>query len=298
MINSTKSFVLALLLGLALCGCANKEEPAKLEGAANAQKESADSSAATAPLATAPVASGFDIDKVPVANPSLGKFPYVGLIEGYQQKRSDENKDVAFDRYEFFDGTKLISVEGRLKTIVAEGRGASAFQVLKTYESLITSLGGVRVFEGKGEQMRRFGLEFGEMRHRHPVFRDDQMGIYVLRTPEKKIWLEAFVAERLKDTYFLTVVEEKALEVKASLLQAEEMKKELDAKGHVALYINFDFDKTDIRADSQSIIDEIVKLLKTNPGLNLTIEGHTDNIGAPDYNKRCPTAVPGQWWLN
>ena len=286
MTNTTKSFVLGLLLGIGLCGCANKEEPAEVAVNANAQRESTNSSAATAPLATAPVASGFDIDKVPVANPSLGKFPYVGLIEGYQQKRSDQNKDVAFDRYEFFDGTKLISVEGRLKTIVAEGQGASAFQVLKTYESLITGLGGVRVFEGKGEPMSRLGVKFSEMRHRHPVFQDDEMGIYVLRTPEKKIWLEAFVIERLKDTYFLTVVEEKALEVKASLLQADELKKELDAKGHVALYINFDFDKTDIRADSQPIIDEIVKLLKTNPSLNLTIEGHTDNIGAPDYNKR------------
>ena len=38
--------------------------------------------------------------------------------------------------------------------------------------------------------------------------------------------------------------------------------------------------------DSRPIIDEIVKLLKTNPSLSLTVEGHTDNVGAPDYNRR------------
>jgi OOP family OmpA-OmpF porin len=286
MTNTTKVFLLALLVGLALCGCAKKEEPAKLERPANAQKESADSSAATAPLATTPLPSGFDIDKVPVANPSLGKFPYVGLIEGYEQKRSDENKDVAFDRYEFFDGTKVISVEGRLKTIVAEGRGASAFQVFKTYESLITGLGGVRVFEGRTKPMIDLNLKFSEMRHRHPVFDTDQVGVYMLRTPQTEIWLEAYAPEYKKDIYFLTVVEKKGLEVKATLLPAEQMKRELDDKGHVALYINFDFDKADIKPDSRPIIDEIVKLLKANPSLNLTVEGHTDNVGAPDYNRR------------
>src|SRR5258706_15116543 len=68
------------------------------------------------------------------------------------------------------------------------------------------------------------------------------------------------------------------------------MKKELDAKGHVALYINFDFNKADIKPDSQPIIEQILKLLKNNPGLKLAIEGHTDNVGTPAYNKQLSDA--------
>ncbi len=290
--RTLKCFVFAVIIGLALSGCIKKEESAKQEGKVNSQNQStAATPAATVSSAiTPPEAPGFDINKVPVVNPTLGKFPYVSLIEGYQPNRSDDNKDAAFDRYEFFDGTKLIPVEGRLRTIAAEGRGASAFQVFKTYESLITGLGGVRVFEGTAKPMKDLGVNFSEMRHRHPVFGGDQMGVYMLRTPEKEIWLEAYVSKYNEDTYFLTVVEKKALEVKASLLAAEEMKKELDAKGHVALYINFDFDKADIKPESQPIIDEVVKLLKTNPNFNLTVEGHTDNIGTPDYNRRLSQA--------
>lgn len=52
--------------------------------------------------------------------------------------------------------------------------------------------------------------------------------------------------------------------VKASLIPADEMKRELDAKGHVALYINFDFDKADIKPESQTLVEEIVKLLMNN----------------------------------
>jgi outer membrane protein OmpA-like peptidoglycan-associated protein len=286
--HNRKSFVLALILGLTPCGCMKKAEPAKPEGTASARMGPTAASGDVKP--TVPVAAGFDISKVPIVDPPLGRFPYVSLIEGYQPNRSDDNKDVAFDRYEFFDGTKLIPIEGQLKTVAAEGRGASAFQVFKTYESLMTGLGGVRVFEGTAKAMKALGMSFSEMRHRHPVFDDDQMGIYMLRTPEREIWLEAYVAQYKDNSYFLTVVEKKALEVKATLLPAEEMKKELDAKGHVALYINFDFDKADIKPESQPIIDEVGKLLKTNPNLNLTIEGHTDNTGTPDYNRRLSDA--------
>ena len=232
---------------------------------------------------------GFDINQVPVANPQLGKFPYVGLIEGYQRIGS-RSKDVAFDRYEFFDGAKIIPVEGRLTTIEATGQGASAYQVFKTYEALVTGLGGVKVYAGKAERMNNLRLAFNDMRHRSPVYDDDQMGSYVLRTPGKEIWFEAYVGQNREETYYLTVVEKQALEVKAALLPAEEMKRELDARGHVALYINFDFDKADIRPESQPIIDEIVKLQKNNPSLRLTIEGHTDNVGAPDYNRRLSDA--------
>ncbi len=227
---------------------------------------------------------------MPVVNPKLGKFPYFGLIDAYRRSGHGNDKDVDFDRYEFFDGTKIIHVEGRLTTMDAEGHGASAFQVLKTYESLVTGLGGVKVFEGKGEDLDALRLEFSDKRHRSPVYSSDQIGVYMLRTPESEIWVEAYVNPSKRGPYSLTVVEKKALEVKASLLPAEEMKKELDAKGHVALYINFDFDKADIKPESQPIIEQIVKLLKNNPSLNLTVEGHTDNIGTPAYNKQLSEA--------
>jgi len=54
--------------------------------------------------------------------------------------------------------------------------------------------------------------------------------------------------------------------------------------------INFDFDKADIKPESQPIIEQIVKLLKNNPSVNLTVEGHTDNIGTPVYNKQLSEA--------
>jgi len=43
--------------------------------------------------------------------------------------------------------------------------------------------------------------------------------------------------------------------------------------------------KSIIKPDSKQTISQIVQMLKANPGLNISIEGHTDNMGNPKSNK-------------
>ena len=290
----------SLLLAVALGGCTKQEQSIDQErGTPTPTPAASSAQPAPVPEVKPSAAPGFDISRVAVVSPSLGAFPYFSLIDGYRSATYktrigsvNGNKSVSFDRYEFFDGTKIIPVEGRLATIEAEGEGASALEVLRTYESLVTRLGGVKVFEGTAVKMEQLGLAFAEVRHREPAWDEDQMGIYLLRMPEKEIWVEAYVSSfNLKQgRYYLTVVERKALDVKASLLAAEEMKRELDTKGHVALYINFDFNKADIKPESQPTVDEIAKLLSSNPDLSLAVEGHTDNVGSAEYNRQLSEA--------
>ncbi len=84
------------------------------------------------------------------------------------------------------------------------------------------------------------------------------------------------------------ILEAKAREQK--MVTVEDLKRELDAKGHVALYLNFDFDKATMRPDSKPILDEVEKLLVADSQLRLTVEGHTDNVGQPAYNQRLSQA--------
>lgn len=263
--------------------------------AATAQPVADEKPADQPAAASAPV--GFDPASLPVSTQSLGAFPYVSLIDGYvKMDRSnmggnssiDYVKDVAYDRYEFFDGAKLIPIEGRLITIHAMGKGASAFQVFKTYESLITGLGGVNVWQGKGTVMQDNKIKFDDPRHRahYNMLGTEQMGIYAVKTADREVWLEAYSAYEDKENYWLTIVERKALPMKASVLPAEQLKKELDDNGHVALYINFDTDKSTIKPESQPALEQVVKLLQSSPELKLTVEGHTDNAGKADYNQQ------------
>lgn len=48
--------------------------------------------------------------------------------------------------------------------------------------------------------------------------------------------------------------------------------------------VHFDFDKSDIRPEDYPKLDDVVEVIKRNPGLNIEIQGHTDSIGTPEYN--------------
>jgi OOP family OmpA-OmpF porin len=85
----------------------------------------------------------------------------------------------------------------------------------------------------------------------------------------------------------LDVAETAPMETRMVTVEAAEMAKSIASTGHIALYgILFDTDKTDIKPESAETLKEIATLLKQDPKLNLLVVGHTDNVGAYDYNMK------------
>ena len=281
--------ILVTAIALALVSCSKEagDEPANAV-ASSSTGETAQSAEAAVP--------GFDPAKAPVApEPALGEFPYFSLIDGYQPMTRETSsgdahfrgnvREAKFDRFEFFDGYKMIPVEGRLQTIYAAGEGAAFLEVQKTYEKMIKDLGGVTVFEGTGKDIRGRNLNYADVRHREKIpIEHDKIGVYMLRTPSRQIWVEVWQPRYVDTNYFLTVVEKQDMTARAGFIPAEQMKRALDAEGHVMIPVLFDTDKTDIKPESAALMAEVVKLLKQNPTLRLRIEGHTDTQGTPAYN--------------
>ncbi len=86
--------------------------------------------------------------------------------------------------------------------------------------------------------------------------------------------------------FLLDVIEQTVMEDDLIKINAAEMLKGIKADGKIALYgIYFDFDKSELKTESEPALVEIAKLLKDNPALNLYVVGHTDMKGAYDYNK-------------
>jgi len=50
--------------------------------------------------------------------------------------------------------------------------------------------------------------------------------------------------------------------------------------------VNFDFDKANIKREFAPVLDEAAQILKDNPSVKVTIEGHTDSKGSDTYNQR------------
>jgi outer membrane protein OmpA-like peptidoglycan-associated protein len=55
-------------------------------------------------------------------------------------------------------------------------------------------------------------------------------------------------------------------------------------KQYVFEDVHFDFDRNNLRPDALRVLDEAIEAMKQDPTLNLLIEGHTCNIGTPEYN--------------
>jgi outer membrane protein OmpA-like peptidoglycan-associated protein len=106
----------------------------------------------------------------------------------------------------------------------------------------------------------------------------------LLLSDGRKLWARVY-CNGWTGYYQLYIVEEKSFKKKLTF-GAEEIKKQLDEKGHVAIYgILFDVDKASLKPESQKPLQEIVKLMRNYPDLKLEVQGHTDNQGSADYNR-------------
>jgi len=59
-----------------------------------------------------------------------------------------------------------------------------------------------------------------------------------------------------------------------------------ESKRIVLRGVNFDFNKANIKREFVPVLDEAAQILKDNPSVRVTIEGHTDSIGSDSYNQR------------
>lgn len=97
----------------------------------------------------------------------------------------------------------------------------------------------------------------------------------------KEAWVQA---EKGNGKIWLRIVEKEAMK---QFIEADAaaFAKDINANGHAAVYgILFDTGKADIKPDSAKAIEEIAKLLKTDPALKLHVVGHTDNTGSLEGN--------------
>lgn len=81
------------------------------------------------------------------------------------------------------------------------------------------------------------------------------------------------------------VLEPKPRDQKMVLVKSDEMAQSISTSGRVALYgLFFDTNKAELKPESAPTMEEIAKLINSDPKLAVLIVGHTDNQGAYDYN--------------
>jgi OmpA-OmpF porin, OOP family len=143
----------------------------------------------------------------------------------------------------------------------------SALQIIRNYEAAITKNGGKLIFKNSD------GNE-------GPV-----EATYYLSTKEKEYWIQlsSFAGTSYAvEAFALNVLEMESMKQE---IKASEMFDAINKNGFIALYINFETGKSEIKPESNPIIDQICEMLKQNPDLKISVEGHTDNVGAEKSNQ-------------
>ena len=181
-----------------------------------------------------------------------------------------------FDAHNFIDPVtkNQVSVEGRwyfyLYIVKEEFRGQkSMLQVARNYTNAIEKIGGVFFIE-------------------NPNGRDNTW--MKVSKEGKEIWASIEQDNAGGNAYQLYIVEKAAMKQEVTA-DAKFMSEGITSTGHVAIYgIYFDFNKSDVKPESEPALNEIAKLLTGNPNLKVFIVGHTDNVGGVDFNMKLSQA--------
>lgn len=217
---------------------------------------------------------------------------------------------------------KVESVEGRLtRTVYVIPEGRSTLEVVRNYTNELEGKGAKTLFQcSKAECGEDFHKLHGVPRALKPEgtaynrARRDLTGNaleYVDPSADQRLWVGKWERGGGSDVYvsiyaatqtggsmgnvssalkgrvlvMLDVLETKAMQQNLAFVSAEQIGGALGKDGRVALYgILFDFDKAEIKPESDKQLVEMANLLKATPGLKVFIVGHTDNKGALAYN--------------
>jgi outer membrane protein OmpA-like peptidoglycan-associated protein len=201
------------------------------------------------------------------------EFKDTPYFSGMPSYKIDDALDQEFADYNFYNGKDCSTIEGkkyfRAYSLKEDAKQASELQISRNYSNAVKNMGGTVVFEGQCPS-----VECAENR-------SSRMMVGKVIKGGNELWVEIVPFNDGHD-YYLTVVVKEAMKqdvTPSSMLDA------LNREGHIALYINFDTGKSTIKAESKPIINQIVEMMKANPDLKISVEGHTDNVGNPKSNK-------------
>ena len=177
-----------------------------------------------------------------------------------------------FDAREWYDpdtqGKTKVKVEGKFYYFYYENQPEyegkrSALQVTRNYSNAMKKIGGA-AYER----------------------REDDLYMKIVKDG-KEIWAWVYP---YGNHVRIEIIEKEAMKQEVTA-DAKFMSEGISTTGHVAIYgIYFDFNKSDVKPESEPALNEIAKLLTGNTNLKVFIVGHTDNVGGIDYNMKLSQA--------
>ena len=197
-----------------------------------------------------------------------------------------------------------ITVEGQLtKLLYLAPKGKSPLEVHRNYELALKNAGAEikTSVDGKDawwEPAKHWRKHYGDMTFQGmwasdvgPFWRDGFYTYAVLKKAGSDWHISVLTAQNFQQSetqaaVAIQIVEPKAMETGKVVVNSAAMKSGIEAEGKIALYgIYFDTGKADLKPESNAQLEQMAKLLKEQPSLNVFIVGYTDNQGKFELNQ-------------
>lgn len=230
----------------------------------------------------------FDINSIPVSDNELSEFPFFSLPKGLQE----QNKAIkrSYDMLFFPINGVMTQMEGKVwKSNIVKAKDNeenwSLPYFLKSYDDIITSVGGVKIFDGKvsKEEMERIKEQaayFGE--EGSMDYWNNLVKTYIIRRASgDDIYIQISGNSSMGQ---LQILQKASLKQTITFLKSDQIQKDLNNKGKAILHINFDTDKATLKTDGKEAVAEITKALTADESLKIAINGYTDNTGDEKHN--------------
>jgi OOP family OmpA-OmpF porin len=176
-----------------------------------------------------------------------------------------------FNAIEFWispDASKTVTKEGNTTFIrydfnaESNQQKPSALQILRNYENAAKKIGGTTMYFNVNSATAVFKL---------------------LKSGKEVAWVKVESGGSDSNEFVMLYIVE--LEAMKQEITSDDILTALNNDGRIALYINFETGKSNIAPESQVIVDQIAEMLKSNPAMKISIEGHTDNVGSQSGNQ-------------
>lgn len=226
---------------------------------------------------------------------NIGNFPFFTAPKGLKInfEKNGATEIFSYEKMQIFNGKSTFEAEGKLAMLVFDGAGEEDFNQRlfdKSAYDYVEKIGAKLYFKGIYPEDESLQKTLSENMYNGKSQtsglmedKDSPFSFYYFKNNGKN-YIVTLQSNSAQGNIF--VMELEAFEQTMTKYTSTQMKKDIDADGKAILNINFDTDKATLQPEGQKIVNEIVALLKQNPTLKLSIEGHTDNSGTADKNKK------------
>lgn len=250
-------------------------------------------------------------------HPLISRFSGAWLV-GYQQREFDQARwpaAPALQKNNSDQFKELASQEGRITRLVyINPKGKTSLEVYRNHEQAFAAAGFKPLWSCERDCEKtywawRHQLDFmAGLQWANGYLTTASGSRYSVNSPvaaeESRLWvgqlkrsdgsmvmlqfITGVASNRLTESAasWLQIVEPQAMQTNQVTINEKALLAGLEAEGKVALYgLFFDTGRAEIKPESRPQLEEMAKLLQSQPTLKVFIVGHTDNVGSFEANQ-------------